>query len=160
MSEDTTTTDDFKRDAAWVTLREMLESKKRGDRITAQEIIDATGFSSWRSFGDRIRRWSDKKGFALFFVPNDGWRIGLAHEHYDKQEGYRKSARRKELRAFGVLVSTPAAELDDRQMRRHQAALVRAQARVEMVQRHHNELKPKALEERPPMRVLGEGAEK
>lgn len=145
---------DYRREAAWVALRERIAGKKRGDSITAAEIREATG-SDWRKWRARLRTWAKHQGFVLAPVHNDGYRILLPHEHVDQAEQHRVKAMRQERKVVGALISTPANELDDRQLRRHEHAMVLAQRRYEQAQQHDRELRPRVISDRPPLRVLG-----
>jgi hypothetical protein len=138
-----------------VTLRAKLDTKNRGDRITAQEIREATGLTDWQSFRSRIATWAKRAGYELEAVRNDGWRIVLPHEHMHVAEQKRRKALRQELRCFRALATTPTGELNDRQMRQHQAALVLSQARQQVALQHDQELLPRAAEDRPPLRLAG-----
>jgi hypothetical protein len=107
------------RELARVTLRKLLDGKKKGDRITASEIVDATGFDDWRSFGDTVRRWGAARGFEIVAVVNDGWRIVVDREHADVAVRRLRSAAKKEVRAHRAVRSADTSQLTDAEMRRH-----------------------------------------
>jgi hypothetical protein len=69
-----------RRDKAFDHLRGLLDLKTFGDIISAEEIIDATGFEDWRLFSRRVRRYMDQRGFAILPVPHNGWRVAGAKE--------------------------------------------------------------------------------
>jgi hypothetical protein len=144
-----------KREAALVNLHAMLAGKKRGDRITAAEIVEATGFEDWRSFRGPIHRYVASASLVSVAVPNDGWRIGLPADHIDFAEKKRQSALRKERRGLKALVDTPIVELDDRQTRRAEFLTVRAAARVQSSQKDDKEIRKelKIGSERVPLRI-------
>lgn len=143
-----------KRDAAIINLHAMLARKKRGDRITAAEIVEATGFEDWRSFRVPIHRYVASANLVAMAVPNDGWRIGLPADHIDFAERKRRSALKKERRGLKALVDTPIAELDDRQTRRAEFLTVRAASRVQSGQKDDKEIRKvlKIGTERVPLR--------
>lgn len=155
------------RDAAWVTLKEKLDSKKRGDRITAAEIVEWTGFDDWRSFGQRIRTWAKAKPSergALVPVVNDGWKLTTPQEDTDYAEQRRRSAFKKEKDAVRVLASTPVHLLDERGQRRHGFQLTRTVQRAELHRTHDKEIKSElkltAPRERVPLRALPSAGKK
>ncbi|MBA2718916.1 MAG: hypothetical protein H0U52_06715 [Chloroflexi bacterium] len=155
MSDDIKT--QYAREAARLRLREMLATKKRGDRITASEVAKSTGFTDWRSFGAVIRTWATREGFAINPVPNDGWRLGLPAEHLDASERLRRSARKKERRSLDVLIKAPAAEMSEPDNRRREFALRLAANRVQQADAHDSEIKREfRLAERVPLRVITE----
>lgn len=145
------------RDAARVNLRKMLETKKRGDRITAAEIVTATGFENWQSFGATIRSFIRSAGLVAFPVTNDGWRVGLPVDHLDYAERQRRGALRREKRGLDALVHAPRAELDDDQTRRAEFLLARSAARVQTAKQHDKETRTefKLGRERVPLRIAG-----
>lgn len=146
------------REAARVNLRKMLETKKRGDRITASEVTVATGFDDWRSFGGTIRSFIRNKGMVSWPVTNDGWRIGLPEDHVDYSEKQRRSALRKERLAFNSLMAAPRAELNDHQTRRVEFALARSASRLQQAKQHDKETREEfKLTERVPLRTLTNG---
>jgi hypothetical protein len=146
------------REAARVNLRKMLDGKRRGDRITAAEVVASTGFDHWQSFSSVIHRWARSSKFPLFPVKNDGWRIGLPAEHVDAAESKRRSARRREIHGFDLLVHAPRTELTDAEARRVEFLAPRAAARVQRIESDDREIsKEFKLSERVPMRTLKEG---
>lgn len=102
-----------KRKTANGNLRAMLDAKKRGDLITASEIVDATGFDDWRSFGRIVRAWAPTKRFAITPVRGDGWRVEAPDGHATQAGNYRKSALRKIKRAVQIHVHAPVAEMSE-----------------------------------------------
>lgn len=150
-----------RRDLAFVSLRKHIDQKTYGDRITAEEIIETTGFEQWRSFCPRIRRYMRSRGHYLQPVPNDGYRILLPHEHVDYAERQRRSALRKEVLGLGATESTPVKELDERQLRRWEFVRARQHKRVGLAQEHEKETR-KALgtrSDRVPLLPGGGGEE-
>lgn len=143
------------REAARVTLRKMLDGKKRGDRITAADVVEATGFDDWRSFGATIHTWAKASSFVLVSVPNDGWRVGLAADHIDYAEAKRRASLRRDARCLKALIDIPRAELSEADNRRAEFALVRAAARVQLATEHSRETATEfKLSERVPLRAL------
>jgi len=130
---------DYKREAARVTLRRMLDGKKRGDRITAKEITEATGMDDWSSFREVIRRWARKSGFVAVAVRNDGYRLGGAFDHLDVSDKERRKGLRASIEEMRILAHTPQSELDESGVRRHQFQITRAQARFEQAASHERE---------------------
>jgi hypothetical protein len=152
---DSASDDRFAREAARVNLRKMLEGKRRGDRITAAEVVEATGFEQWRSFGAVIHTWARQNKLPLFPVRNDGWRLGLAAEHVDAAESKRRSARRREIHGLDLLVHAPRSELNDSEARRVEFLAPRAAMRVERAQIDDRDIKSEfKLTERVPLRML------
>lgn len=147
--------------AKWITLREKLDSKKRGDRITAAEVVEWTGFSNWQGFSGRIHTWARNAGYSLAPVKNDGWRIRLPNEVPDDLESRRKRALRIESRGLRVALATPTTDLDDRAVVVFQRRIERTAARVALA-RHHNAEAAKELrgESRVPLRVITDGGKK
>lgn len=145
----------YQRDAAFLRLVDALNTKTRGDRITAEEVVKWTGFAEWQKFGGRIRTWGRKMGFQLVAVPNDGWRIALAEEHMDRSEQSRRSAFRKEKGALKALVDMPRAELSDSATRRAEFLIPKAAARVQQAAEHDRDIKKELkLTERVPLRQI------
>lgn len=147
------------REAARVNLRKMLDRKGRGDRITAAEIADSTGFAEWQSFGDTVRRWAKAAKFSLQPVINDGWRIGLARDHIDAAESKRKRGLRAVKDEVRLLMHTPQSELTDAEQRRHQFAISRAADRLQSAEKHERETRQefKLGGDRVPLRALAGG---
>lgn len=145
----------FAREAATVALEKLLENKTFGDRITAAEIQDATGFADWRSFGHKIRKYVEKRHMVHFAVPNDGFRIGTPQEHLDFSEQHRKSALRKEKRGVKALLSTDRTQLSETDDRRFEFALRRASTRLVAAERDDKDTKAefKLDSSRPPRRL-------
>ncbi|MBA2741476.1 MAG: hypothetical protein H0U46_05640 [Actinobacteria bacterium] len=155
IDDDTTLLLRENRERARVDLRKMLDSKSRGDRITAAEIVDATGFDDWALFGETVRRWAERRGFPLDFEKGDGWRILLPHEHVDYAERQRKRAFRAERKGLSSLISTPSVQLDERAQRRLHTALIRAQERMSLATEHHKQIATAfKTEERVPFRLV------
>lgn len=147
--------------AKLIVLRQKLDAKKRGDRITAAEIVEWTGFPNWRAFAVQIHRWARDNGFGLDPVVNDGWRIVLGHEVVDLNERKRKTALRIESRSLRLALATPTVEMDPRQELRHQRALERTAVRVATARQHNvATLKELRGESRPPLRVITDGKKK
>lgn len=142
----------FAREAAVLNLGKLLATKKRGDRITAAEIQDATGFADWRSFRGRIFTWAKNNGLAPFAVTNDGWRFGMPAEHIDFAERKRKTAKGHEKRGLQALLDIPRPELDDEQERRLIVVIPRAAQRVAEAESHDRAIRTefKQLADRNP----------
>jgi hypothetical protein len=132
----------------------MLDGKKRGDRITALEIVESTGFENWRSFSNVIHAWARANKLALFPVRHDGWRIGLPAEHADAAESKRKAARRREMHGLDLLVYAPRAEMTEAQNRRTEFLASRAAQRVQRAETDHKDIRHELkLEGRVPLRL-------
>jgi hypothetical protein len=143
------------REAARLNLRKMLESKKRGDRITAAEVVTSTGFERWQTFSSVIHSWARLNKLPLFPVRNDGWRIGLPAEHVDAAESKRRSARRREIHGLDLLIHTPREGLSDAEVRRVEFLAPRAAQRVQRIEADHRDIKQEfRLTERVPLRAL------
>ena len=132
-------TDQNAREAAFITLKEILETKGRGDRLTAQEIREATGFDDWESFRPRIRRFFIRKGLLPEAVLNDGYRLLTPSEHVDWAERRRRQAFRREADGLRALDATPLVELNDRDLRRHHFARGLSQVRVNQHLQHETQ---------------------
>ena len=69
-----------RRDDAFNHLRGLLDSKTFGDLITAEEIIESSGFEDWGKLRSRILSYMRKRGFSLIAVPHNGYRVCGAKE--------------------------------------------------------------------------------
>jgi hypothetical protein len=127
------------RDAAFETLRQLLDKKSRGDRITAAEIRDALGFDQWDWCRSKVRRYLRSKQMYVESVRNDGYRILTATEHADHAERKRRTALRAEVGGLGALEDAPTADLDEKGLRRVQFLRVRAESRVRTGITHEQE---------------------
>jgi hypothetical protein len=133
--------DQFARAAARVSVTELLAAKGHGDRITAREIVEATGIEDWRILRPAIYAWARKHQLVVFAVRNDGWRFGEPAEHSDYAESKRRRSLRAEKQGLRALLDTPPSGLNDEQRRRHEFLLPRAAARVSEAERHERETK-------------------
>lgn len=148
----------FAREAARVNLRKMLEGKKRGERITAAEVVASTGFEHWQSFGAVIHAWARRSKLPLFPVKNDGWRIGLPAEHVDAAESKRRAARRREIHGLDLLVHAPRDGLTEAEARRVEFLAPRAAQRVQRIEADDRDIKKELrLADRVPIRTLTDG---
>ncbi len=144
------------REAARVNLRKMLETKKRGDRITASEVVESTGFAEWRSFGNTIRTFIRAQGFTAVPVRGDGWLISSPVSQIDDARKLSDSGTRKKVRALKAAASVPRAEIDERSLRRLEFITTRLAAEVEQITRHTREVREEfKLSERVPLRIAG-----
>jgi hypothetical protein len=153
----------YQRDAAFIGLRPLLESKKRGDRITAAEIRDATGFDDWKGLRSRIRQYFEAKGLFLRAVPNDGYRIIAGNEHADESARHQRTALKREIKSLNVISSAPVEELSDDEVRRVRFQRDRSVRRVELAASHdqdnYHKLGIKPLRQRIPALRLKSGDE-
>lgn len=124
MSDDTTIKKTHEREAARVNLRKMLEAKKRGDQITPSEIVAATGFEDWRSFGEVIRRWARSAGCSPIPMRNEGWRLASPDDQVTDAARDRRAATRRLKRAAHTLGSTPVGELSEVSAKRHEREML------------------------------------
>ena len=113
-----------RREAARVNLRKMLDAKTRGERITALEIVEATGFDAWESFRDVIRRWAAAKGYVLIPVRCDGYRVGDPDDHVTVAAARRQSAVRHVGVAVRNLAAAPTSQLSDAGFKRYERELI------------------------------------
>lgn len=145
----------FPKAAATIDLEKKILSKKtKGDRITAREVLDATGMPI-----DRMRRqikaWATKSNLVVKPVPGDGYRILLDAEHIDESVDRTRRARNQERRALHAVLTADASKLDQAQARRHEFVTSRIAARVARIEQDIQEIKREfKLTERVPLRVL------
>jgi hypothetical protein len=149
------------REAAWITLRDKLDEKKRGDRITAAEVVEWSGFTEWRRFDERIKTWARRRGMTARMTDGDGWALLTAAEELLFAEGKRKEAFRKEKKGLRALLSVPVQDLDERMQRRHEFQLAKAQQRTQVAADHdvetRKEFKLGPARERVPLRLIAQG---
>lgn len=146
----------FPREAAILELEKILAAKQKGDRITAGEILDGTGFDI-DSLRGRIKTWAQRKGLVLDAVPNDGYRIRLDAEHVDHALAQSKRAARREREAMRALLATDASKLDDTQTRRHEWLAPRVATRVARAEQDIKDAKRELKltgNERVPLRIV------
>jgi hypothetical protein len=147
----------FPREAAVLALEtKVLANKNKGDHITAQEVLEQTGFAI-TSLRGRIKTWARRKSFVIRSVPGDGYRILTDAEHADYSTSSARSAFKKERESLRALVVTDRAKLDDHQVRRHEFLMPRVAARVARAEQDAKDTKQEfKLTERVPLRVLAE----
>lgn len=142
------------RAAAMVNLGKLLEAKKRGDLITASEIINATGLPDWHKFRGAIRSNLLKRGLVPQAIPNDGYRIILPDEHVNTARRAIKSVVGKTGRAMRALASARS-EMTDSGLRRADFMAPRIAAMHENARQTHDEIRKELkTSERVPMRLI------
>lgn len=144
----------YERDAARVNLRKMLDGKKRGDRVTAAEVFEATGFPL-ESMRNAVRAWAEEQGFVLVAVPRDGYRVGGPTDHVDYGEKKRQQMRSKLRDGVRALVTAPVEEFDKLTERRHDFLLKRMSLLMASADQHDKEVRRefKLGQERVPLRI-------
>lgn len=148
----------FARDAARVNLRIMLDQKTHGDRITAAEIITATGFDKWNSFRGPIKTWAKRNNYVLQAVPNDGYRVADAAGIIDtsKQLGRQQFALAEERDR--VIGTVPIDRLKENEVPVYTQERMRSTRALEVARRNESETRKQeqiGAAPRVPMKLVG-----
>ncbi len=145
----------YKRSVARTTLRGMLDTKVRGNRITAADIVDATGFDDWQTFRNTVRTHMMSRGMTLTPIPNDGYSVDLAVGQLDHSESRRRKALKQNKLRVKALVSVPQTELSEAEVRKHGFLLGKAAAEIDLATRNDRDItKELKLTDRVPLRAL------
>jgi hypothetical protein len=146
----------FPREAAALALEKLLATKVKGDRITAREVLETTGFEV-DSLRGRIKTWAKRMRLVVVAVPSDGYRIVPDSELVDRAVAGSKSAARKEKENLRVLMTADQSKLDDVEMRRHNFVTPRVAARAARSEQDMKDVKQELkLTERVPLRLLSD----
>lgn len=150
------------REAAKVGLRKLLDTKKRGDMIHANEIVESSGVTEWDGLRQWIKKYMFDRSLVIAPVPNDGYRVLCSNELTTTAQKLISRAARGTNRAVKSIGCIDRGELSVAELRRAEFTAVRAATCATELERATGEIRKEFKlnsGDRVPLRLVGEKKE-